>query len=101
MLRLTGMHALPTQLKSPISIVKTQHAASLPKAKRKRASMARSYCFGTKAKQLKRTAALLDVLIQCLLNRVFGNVPHDLFRDFAVFEDQQCRNSTVAVTHWC
>ena len=98
MLRLTGMHALPTQLKSPISIVKTQHAASLPKAKRKRAGMARSYS-GTKAKQLRRTAALLDVLIQCLLNRVFGNVPHDLFRDFAIFEDQQCWNSTYAVTH--
>src|SRR5437868_12077897 len=99
MLRLPGMHALPTQLKSPISIVKTQHAASLSKAKRKRAGMARSYSFGTKAKQLRRTAALLDVLIQCLLNRVFGDVAHDLFRNFAIFEDQQCRNSTYAVTH--
>src|SRR5690242_9733621 len=47
----------------------------------------------------KSSATLLDVLVECLLNGVLGNVPYDLLRHFAIFEDQQCWNSADAVTH--
>jgi len=59
--------------------------------------------YKTKARRLGRAlekfSSILDVLVECLLNGVFGNVPNDLLRHFAIFEDQQCWNSAHAVTH--